>query len=134
MAAIWFEQSPELGNFLTARMWQSTRRNRKMDRGEKKTYLGTLQHCLAAFVEERLSHRIRRKIFLLGQIEGGIRINIFRILGYSFQGAHLTARWLLSRFSHGGVVLFPLFHIVFVVQSRLCLRARIVRTSRSFWI
>lgn len=108
--------------------WMACRK-RRATTAKKQTYLGTLQHRLAALVEERLSHGVRREIFLLGQIEGGIRINIFRILGYSFQGAHLAAGRLLSRFPHGGVILLSLFHIVFVVQSRLCLRARIVRAS-----
>lgn len=54
------------------------------------SYLIALQHRFAAFVVERLSHRVHRQVFLLGQIEGGVRINVFGIFGYSFQRAHLA--------------------------------------------
>lgn len=96
------------------------------------SYLIALQHGFAAFVVERLSHRVRRQVFLLGQIEGGVRINVFGIFGYSFQGAHLATGRLLPRLPHGRVVLFPLLHVVLVLQRRLGLRARIVRSPRPF--
>lgn len=96
------------------------------------SYLIALQHGFAAFVVERLSHRVRRQVFLLGQIEGGVRINVFGIFGYSFQGAHLATGRLLPRLPHGRVILFPLLHVVLVLQRRLGLRARIIRSPRPF--
>lgn len=97
-------------------------------------YLIALQHRFAAFIVKRLSHRVRREVFLLGQMEGGVRINVFRIFGNSFQRAHLATRRLLARFPHGRVVLFPLLHVVLVLQSRLRLRIRIVRSPGPFYI
>lgn len=99
---------------------------------DRYSYLIALQHRFATFVVERLSHRVRRQVFLLGQIEGGVRINVFGIFGYSFQRAHLATGWLLARFPHGRVVLFPLLHVMLVLQRSLRLRIRIVRSTRSF--